>query len=254
MVQTLNPQKYPLIMERLAQLISKLNEQFEQNADPSQLLVTAQLIESELVQLSAASRKVPGTSKVAVVMPSSRSSFPVAVQPPPVEVVKETPQPEPVQEIVEEEIVQEETMPEVEELPVMNGHSNGYHYDPIREIPTLAHQAAGREINDSIAVATQSSLNDKLKEEVVEVGHRLTDSPVRDLKRAIGVNDRFVFISELFRGDEVMYERSIKTINGFRILPEAEYWIERELKVKLGWDETKPVTRHFYQLVKRRFS
>lgn len=254
MVQTHNPQKYPLTMERLAQLIGKLNEQFEQNADPSQLLVTAQLIESELVQLSAASRKVPGTSKVAVVMPSSRSSFPVAVQAAPPPEVKPEPQPEPVNNIVEEEPVQEITMPEVEELPVMNGHSNGFHYDPIKEIPTLAQQASGREVNDSIAYATQSSLNDKLKEEVVEVGHRLTDSPVRDLKRAIGVNDRFVFISELFRGDEVMYERSIKTINGFRILPEAEYWIERELKVKLGWDETKPVTRHFYQLVKRRFS
>ena len=36
-----------------------------------------------------------------------------------------------------------------------------------------------------------------------------------------------------------MYERSIKTINGFRILPEAEYWMERELKVKLGWDENR---------------
>lgn len=254
MVQTLNPQKYPLTMERLAQLIGKLNEQFEQNADPSQLLVTAQLIESELMQLSAASRKVPGTSKVAVVMPSSRSSFPVAAPPPPVQVANPTPEPEPVQPIIEEEPVQEESIPEVVEMPVMNGHSNGYHYDPLKEIPTLAHQASGKEINDSIAYATQSSLNDKLKEDVVEVGHRLTDSPVRDLKRAIGVNDRFVFISELFRGDEVMYERSIKTINGFRILPEAEYWIERELKVKLGWDETKPVTRHFYQLVKRRFS
>ena len=73
-------------------------------------------------------------------------------------------------------------------------------------------------------------------------------------KKAIGINDRFVFINELFRGDEVMYERSLKTINGFRIMAEAEYWIERELKVKLGWDDMKETTRHFYQLVKRRFS
>lgn len=98
------------------------------------------------------------------------------------------------------------------------------------------------------------SLNDKLKASIVEVGQVLTDTPLRDLKKAIGVNDRFVFISELFRGDESMYERSIKTINGFNIFPEAEYWIERELKVKLGWDETKPAVHHFYQLVRRRFS
>ena len=55
-------------------------------------------------------------------------------------------------------------------------------------------------------------------------------------------------------GDEAMYERSIKTINSFHILAEAEYWIERELKVKLGWDDGKTTTQHFYQLVKRRFS
>ncbi len=40
---TLTIKKYPLIMERLAQLIGKLNEQFAQNADPFQLLVTTQL-------------------------------------------------------------------------------------------------------------------------------------------------------------------------------------------------------------------
>ncbi len=35
-------------MERLQYLISKLNEQFEQNVPPSQMLVTVQLIETEL--------------------------------------------------------------------------------------------------------------------------------------------------------------------------------------------------------------
>ena len=99
-----------------------------------------------------------------------------------------------------------------------------------------------------------ASLNDKLKEHKVEVGHVVADHPIKDLKKAIGINDRHIFINELFRGDEVMYERSLKTINGFRIFAEAEYWIERELKVKLGWEEHKDTTRHFYQLIKRRFA
>ena len=75
-----------------------------------------------------------------------------------------------------------------------------------------------------------------------------------DLKKAIGINDRFFFINELFKGDEVMYERSIKTINGFSIYPEAEYWIRRELKLKLGWNERLDAVKQFDQLVKRRFS
>jgi hypothetical protein len=51
-----------------------------------------------------------------------------------------------------------------------------------------------------------------------------------------------------------MYERSIKTINNFSIFPEAQYWMERELKIKLGWDDSRQSAKDFYALVKRRFS
>jgi hypothetical protein len=128
-------------------------------------------------------------------------------------------------------------------------------FDPLAEKPTdrFTLSQKSKEVNDVIGSST-TSLNDKLRSDVSDLKSALNDSPVRDLRKAIGVNDRYVFINYLFRGDEVMYERSLKTINGFRILPEAEYWMERELKVKLGWDENNPTTRHFYQLVKRRFS
>jgi hypothetical protein len=179
----------------------------------------------------------------------------------PVAIAQEVEEPAPVIEAVQPVINApvNGTNGTVDKNKVTNGHhktepiENGWKFDPLREIPTLAHQQAVKELNEVMATSG-SSLNEKLKEEVKEVAHVLNDAPVRDLRRAIGINDRFVFISELFRNDEVMYERSIKTINGFRILPEAQYWIERELKVKLGWDENKESTRHFYQLVKRRFS
>ena len=128
-------------------------------------------------------------------------------------------------------------------------------FNPLADKPidrfTLSQRS--KEVNDVIGMSG-TSLNDKLKSDVTDLKSAINDAPVRDLKKAIGVNDRYVFINQLFRGDEVMYERSLKTINGFRILPEAEYWMERELKVKLGWDENREATRHFYRLVKRRFS
>jgi hypothetical protein len=59
-------------MERLSQLIGKLNEQFAQNADPFQLLVTTQLIETELVQMSTSThRTAPSSKGVSVVMPAA---------------------------------------------------------------------------------------------------------------------------------------------------------------------------------------
>jgi hypothetical protein len=87
-----------------------------------------------------------------------------------------------------------------------------------------------------------------------EHAEALAETPLKDLKKGIGVNDKFLFVQELFRNDEVMYERSIKTINSFNIYPEAQYWIERELKIKLGWNDEQDTVQQFYHLVKRRFA
>lgn len=87
-----------------------------------------------------------------------------------------------------------------------------------------------------------------------ELLNRFTESPIRDLKKAIGINDRYRFIHELFKGDENMYERSLKTINDFSIYPEAEFWVRRELKIKLGWNTDDELVQVFDQLVRRRFS
>lgn len=125
-------------------------------------------------------------------------------------------------------------------------------FDPMTEIPTLSHQPREKEVNDAAILA--ESLNDKLKQGKTELVEILKETPVKDLRKAIGINDRFLFINELFRGDEAMYERSIKTINSFNIYPEAEYWISRELKIKVGWSNDNPTVKHFDHLVKRRFS
>jgi hypothetical protein len=123
------------------------------------------------------------------------------------------------------------------------------------DIPTLSHQAIHAEARPKNKTKTSEpeSLNDRLRQGKMELAETLKEAPIRDLRKAIGINDRFLFINDLFRGDEPMYERSIKTINSFNIFAEAEYWISRELKVKLGWDIDDPIVIQFDQLIKRRF-
>jgi hypothetical protein len=223
-------------MERLHHLISKLKEQFEQKSPASQLLVTLKQIEVELVSQSYTPAPSGKSTKIAVVMPSS---YALTVHEP---------------ESALHEVIAKIEEPVAQPLEVtQKEEAREWIADPLTEIPTLSHQKGAKEINDVIG-SNGTSLNDKLKGNVVELAAALKEAPVRELKKAIGINDRYVFINELFRGDEPMYERSIKTINNFRILPEAEYWMERELKIKLGWDDSREITRHFYQLVRRRFS
>jgi hypothetical protein len=228
-------------MERVGTLINKLKDQFEQQAGADKLAVTAQLLLAEL-QKNHAGAKV--TSKVSVVLPSVSTRG-------------------------RQEERQEEKQEEKQEAPAEKKEPVGTNwlFETSTEIPTLVHQQVpapartkepavareAREVNKTLATPAES-LNEKLKEERTEVMTTLQDTPVRDLKKAIGINDRYLFVNDLFRGDENMYERSIKTINGFSIYPEAQYWIQRELKVKLSWPDNSETVRLFDQVIKRRFS
>jgi hypothetical protein len=82
----------------------------------------------------------------------------------------------------------------------------------------------------------------------------LQDEPVRDLKKAIGINDRYLYINELFKGSEEAFDQAVKTLNGFSILPEALYYLERELSREFGWKADDKLALEFTQLVRRRFA
>jgi hypothetical protein len=110
-----------------------------------------------------------------------------------------------------------------------------------------------KELNEILPINNTTSINDLHNIPVNELSDAFEDAPIKDLKKAIGINERFLYLNELFRGDETMYERSIKTINAFSIYPEAEFWIRRELKLKLGWDDKYNTVKQFDQLVRRRF-
>ncbi len=123
----------------------------------------------------------------------------------------------------------------------------------IHPAETVAITFATKELNDALPTKS-TSLNERLNNQQTQVSDSLMDTPIKDLKKAIGVNERFLYLNELFRGDETMYERSIKTINAFNVYPEAELWIRRELKLKLGWDEKYQTVKQFDQLIRRRFA
>jgi len=204
-------------MERVGTLINKLKEQFDQQADSANLSITAQLLLAEL-QFNNNNESLQG--KVSVVMPS------ILINPALSNSLFETPFKIPTQ--IQQDFPEKVIEPEGK-----------------KEVITL---------NDLINKNELFELNDQLKEERVEVIAKLEETPIRDLRKAISINDRYLFANSLFRGDENMYERSIKTINSFSIYPEAQYWIQRELKVKLGWVESDDTVKHFDHLIKRRFS
>lgn len=238
-------------MERIEALIHKLKEQYGQQADPSRLLGTVELLRFELSRLQQNSQPGLGTAKVAVQLPASPVTIASAAVPAAYE--KYMPAGDKPVTVQVQAVQKEEPEPQRAGQPVPGNTQAEILFDPMNEIPTFSHQPTRNELNDQANTAV-SSLNDQLAERKTELMEVLKEAPVKDLRKAIGINDRFLFISELFRGDEAIYERSIKTINNFSIYAEAEFWISRELKTKLGWVADSEAVQHFDQLVKRRFS
>jgi len=251
-------------MERVETLLQKLQQQVKEKLPVEKLLLTVQMMQHELTHLQG---NLPlETNKATVVSMPLQT---IINQP----VTAETIAPATVTEEKTVEVLQvdeAEVEAELEEIKRnasliqnISSHSKPPMYlEPLEDdIPTLIHQevpvastkALVKEVNEW-ANNESRSINESLNQPATELSAKLSDAPVKDLKKAIGINDRFLYINELFRGDEAMYERSIKTINSFTIWPEAEYWIRRELKTKLGWVDSTPTVKQFDQLIRRRFS
>jgi len=253
--------KVYFIMERVETLLKKLQDQFAGKASPEQLLLTVRMLHAELNQHVEADTFIAGSQGVAITHPQNHGEIQ------PLELVPDEPMAKEEEKIIEVLQVNEaEVLAELEELKknaeniqkISTQNKPALIFDEEEEdVPTLSHQRAAKtepKKEEHKPATASTTVNEKLKQSRIDLGDALVEQPIRDLRKAIAVNDRFRYINELFRGDEAVYERSIKTINGFSILAEAEYWIQRELKVKHGWKDSDELVKQFYQLVRRRFS
>ncbi|MCF8336150.1 MAG: hypothetical protein K9H65_06080 [Bacteroidales bacterium] len=98
---------------------------------------------------------------------------------------------------------------------------------------------------------TKISMHDSLARKQVQnnLSSRMQSKPIQDLNKAIGLNDRFLFIRELFGGDKDAYYEAIQIINEMPGYEEAEEY----LRERFNWDEDKPEVIRFMELVRRRF-
>lgn len=242
-------------MDRVSTLLKKLQKQLDENSSAETMLQTVQILQAELIN-NVEKKEDISNPMISVLMPPFFNISKIEIRK-----ADTNSKEEKIIEVlqVDEKEIEAELNQIKRNADAANSRGSfrrpSLLYDPLEDVPTLAHQNTPekRSMPEELPLEYPESLNDRLKESKIELSQALTSAPIKDLKKAIGVNDRFLFINELFRGDEAMYERSIKTIQSFSIYAEAEFWIRRELKVKIGWHDNHPVVKQFDQLVKRRF-
>lgn len=85
------------------------------------------------------------------------------------------------------------------------------------------------------------------------IAGKMQKNPVDDLKKSIGINQKFSFINELFDGDSNSYHQAIDKLNSSAGLAQAEAFLTGELAVKHGWSAEGQAFRQLQDLVNRRF-
>jgi hypothetical protein len=103
------------------------------------------------------------------------------------------------------------------------------------------------------------TINQKISSQLAgnnnKVSSYLTDAqPITDLKSAITLNDKMLFVKDLFNGYSLAYSEAIEILNRFNGFEEAERFLKVNYVAKNNWEGKQATTDKFYSLLRRRFS
>ena len=75
-----------------------------------------------------------------------------------------------------------------------------------------------------------------------------------DIRKLIGINDKYQFISELFGNNKEAYEAVIDELNTFEAETEALNWLKKSVFLEYHWDEQSLSVQSFYQVIGQYFA
>lgn len=90
--------------------------------------------------------------------------------------------------------------------------------------------------------------------ESITLADRVSGRPLSDIKKAIGINERFLFANVLFNGDMAAFSKAVEELNHLESKEDAVRLMDEELSLKYKWEEEDQTVMAFKTLVSRRFS
>ena len=147
------------------------------------------------------------------------------------------------EDIVEDAPESENLIPETASIPpVVKAEP-----EPI-PAPVLAEPA--------VTEAPPLSLNEILAAQTSKatVSSQLNQRQTKDLKGMISLNDKLLFVRDLFNGYSLAYSEAIELLNRFDNFESADNFLKQNYVVKNSWSEKQDVADKFYELLNRRFS
>ncbi len=137
-----------------------------------------------------------------------------------------------------------------------HAQENPVHEEEIRTEPEpeteLPKEESQKSTIDLFSTA-EPTVSDKYSEqETTTLADKFNKEGINELREAIGINEKFLFINELFNGDMSKYNKVVDEMDEMSSLKGAETYL-LELKVQNQWAEDNPAFVKLSTLLKRKF-
>jgi hypothetical protein len=150
--------------------------------------------------------------------------------------------------VAEEPVKEDEPEPTIEEKPVAEPQKAA-----TPNIPLLNLYADEPKADVKEPVLT---LNDRISAQLKEKNQSAApaEAPISDIKAAISLNDKLLFVKDLFNGYSLAYSEAIEIVNRFTNFEEADRFLKNNYVSKNNWADKKATADKFYALLKRRYA
>lgn len=119
-----------------------------------------------------------------------------------------------------------------------------------------------------VKIVKETEVVIKDKEEVLTINQRISAQlnntgsvkeqtgvqPIDNLKQAITLNDKLLYIKDLFNGYSLAYSEAIEILNRFNTFEEANRFLTKNYTEKNNWEGKPQTAEKFFELLKRRYS
>ena len=125
----------------------------------------------------------------------------------------------------------------------------------ISHVGEAEHEAIMRTIEEmsrSMGVSKSESTESRFAARPT-LGDKVSKQKLHDIKRGIGINERFLFANELFAGDMSAFSRAVEELNHVESESDANRLMNENLAAKYRWDEEDETVLAFTSMVSRRF-
>lgn len=109
------------------------------------------------------------------------------------------------------------------------------------QLQTVAHTETNKTISSEISAKQ-------------DIAQEATHSYPIDIRTVIGINDKYLFINELFADDKSAYDEAIKKLNSHTNIDDATKWVRSELHSRYNWNEDDETVQSFYNVLISSFS